>query len=117
MGQTGRPLFKHMARRPTITTSPFTFGHICGTYDKTEQGVWELYLSSHNSPDGSMAPGVHFLGAEPGQELMNLHPWTRPGGLVTSTADAGINDTEWRHVAWQYEAGGGSSSTVSGRGC
>ena len=84
---------------------PFTFGHICGTYDKTEQGVWELFLSSHSSPDGSMTPGVHFLGAEPGQELMNLHPWTRPGGLVTSTADAGINDTEWHHVAWQYEAG------------
>ena len=35
---------------------------------------------------------------------MNLHPWTRTGGLVTSTADAGINDTEWHHVAWQYEA-------------
>ncbi len=83
---------------------PFTFGHICGTYDKTEQGVWELYLSSHNSPDGSMAPGVHFLGAEPGQELKDLHPWSRPGGLVANTADAGINDTEWRHVAWQYGA-------------
>ena len=100
----GGPLQAH-GEKADDHHQPFTFGHICGTYDKTEQGVWELYLSSHNSPDGSMAPGVHFLGAEPGQELMNLHPWMRPGGLVTSTADAGISDTEWRHVAWQYEAG------------
>ena len=83
---------------------PFTFGHICGTYDKTERGVWELYLSAHNSPDGSMAPGAHFLGAEPDQELMNLHPWTRPDGLVVDSAKAGIYDTEWHHIAWQYES-------------
>ena len=83
---------------------PFTFGHICGTYDKTERGVWELYLSAHNSPDGSMAPGAHFLGAEPEQELMNLHPWTRPDGLVVDSAKAGIYDTEWHHIAWQYES-------------
>lgn len=83
---------------------PFTFGHICGTYDKTEQGVWELYLSSHNSPNWNMAPGVHFLGAEPDQLLMDLHPWSRPDGLVAATVDAGITDTEWHHVAWQYGA-------------
>ena len=101
----GGPLQAH-GEKADEHHQPFTFGHICGTYDKTEQGVWELYLSSRNSPDGSMAPGVHFLGAEPGQKLMDLHPWTRPGGLVVGTADAGINDTEWHHVAWQYEAGG-----------
>lgn len=82
---------------------PFTFGHICGTYDKTERGVWELYLSAQNSPDGSMAPGAHFLGAEPEQELMDLHPWTRPDGLEVSSGEAGISDTEWHHVAWQYD--------------
>ena len=100
----GGPLQAH-GEKADDHHQPFTFGHICGTYDKTEQGVWELYLSSRNSPDGSMAPGVHFLGAEPWQELMDLHPWTRPGGLVAATADAGVSDTEWHHVAWQYGAG------------
>ena len=85
---------------------PFDFGHICGTYDNTERGVWELYLSDHNAPNGSMAPGVHFLGAEPEQALLDLHPWTRPRGIVGSAADAGIVDTEWHHVAWQYQADG-----------
>ena len=28
----------------------FDYGHICGTYDSREQGVWELYLSDLNSP-------------------------------------------------------------------
>ncbi|MEE3369027.1 MAG: putative Ig domain-containing protein [Planctomycetota bacterium] len=81
---------------------PFHFGHICGTYDRTERGVWELYLSDINSTDGSMAPGVHFCGAQPDQALMDLHPWHRPKGIVGDPADAGIKDTEWHHVAWQY---------------
>ena len=34
----------------------FHFGRICGTYDNTDRGVWELYLSDQDSPDGSMAP-------------------------------------------------------------
>jgi len=80
----------------------FDFGHVCGTYDNTERGVWELYLSDHNSPDGSMAPGVHFLGAQPDQALKDLHPWTRPKGIVADQADVGISDTQWHHVAWQY---------------
>ena len=39
---------------------PFDFGHVCGTYDTSESGVWELYISNLDSPDGSWAPGVHF---------------------------------------------------------
>ena len=34
---------------------------MCGIYDHTKRGVWELYLSDINSTDGSMAPGVHFF--------------------------------------------------------
>ncbi len=83
---------------------PFDFGHICGTYDNSERGAWELYLSDHDSPDGSMAVGVHFLGAEPEQALKDLHPWKRPEGIVGDPADIGIRDTEWHHVAWQYRA-------------
>ena len=81
---------------------PFDYGHIMGSYDNTERGVWELYLSDSESPDGSMALGVHFLGAEPDQALMDLHPWKRPEGVVGELTDAGIRDIEWHHVAWQY---------------
>ena len=84
------------------THQPFDYGHICGSYDNSKRGVWELYLSDHDSPDGSMAPGVHFLGTEPDQALMDLHPWKRPKGIVGNPEDAGIRDTEWHHVAWQY---------------
>jgi len=84
------------------THQPFDYGHICGSYDNSKRGVWELYISDHDSPDGGMAPGVHFLGAEPDQALMDLHPWKRPKGLVASPEEAGIRDTEWHHVAWQY---------------
>jgi hypothetical protein len=85
-----------------LVDGTFDFGHICGTYDNTERGVWELYLSDHDSPDMSMAPGVHFFGKEPEQNLKDLHPWKRPEGIVTDPTDAGISDTEWHHVAWQY---------------
>jgi hypothetical protein len=81
---------------------PFHFGHICGSYDTTARGVWELYLSDIGSPDGGMAPGVHFLGAEPDQALMDLHPWHRREGIVGDPANAAIRDTEWHHIAWQY---------------
>jgi len=84
------------------THQPFDYGHICGSYDNSKRGVWELYLSDHDSPDGSMAPGVHFLGAKPDQALMDLHPWKRPKGIVGNPKEAGIRDTEWHHVAWQY---------------
>jgi len=84
------------------THQPFDYGHICGSYDNSKRGVWELYLSDHDSPDGSMAPGVHFLGARPEEALMDLHPWKRPRGIVGTPNDAGIRDTEWHHVAWQY---------------
>ena len=33
---------------------------------------------------------------------MDLHPWKRPKGIVGAPNDAGIRDTEWQHVAWQY---------------
>lgn len=42
----------------------FDFGHICGSFDSSEEGVWELFLSTHDSPDGStLAPGVTFASA------------------------------------------------------
>ena len=82
--------------------NPFHYGHVCGTYDKTKKGVWELYLSDTKSTDGSMAPGIHFFGAEEDQALENLDPWHRPQGIVGNRTDAGIRDTEWHHVAWQY---------------
>jgi len=81
---------------------PFHFGHVCGTYDLTNRGVWELYLSDAKSPDGSMAPGIHFFGAAREHALENLDPWHRPAGIVGQRQNAGISDTEWHHVAWQY---------------
>ena len=80
----------------------FHFGHICGTYDNSERGVWELYLSDQAAPDGSTAPGVHFFGAEADQVLRDMHPWIRPEGIVADPSAVGIRDTEWHHVAWQY---------------
>ena len=80
---------------------PFDFGHVCGTYDTSESGVWELYLSNHDSPDGSWAPGVHFA-CGPDLVLKDLHPWKRPAGIVGDRQDAGIRDAQWHHVAWQY---------------
>ena len=81
---------------------PFHFGHICGSYDLSKKGVWELYLSDVKSEDGSMAPGIHFFGKEEDQALKDLHPWHRPSGIVGDRSQAGIRDTEWHHVAWQY---------------
>ena len=81
---------------------PFHFGHICGSYDLSKRGVWELYLSDIKSEDGSMAPGIHFFGDKEEQALKNLHPWHRPDGIVGERSQAGIRDTEWHHVAWQY---------------
>ena len=78
----------------------FDYGHVCGTYDSRESGVWELYLSDLNSPDAGMAPGVHFRSRD--HTWKNLHPWMRPKGMVAPPEDAGIDDTEWHHVAWQY---------------
>ena len=78
----------------------FDYGHICGTYDTTESGVWELYLSELNAPGGGMAPGVHFQSRD--HTWKNLHPWMRPKGMVARHEEAGIDDTEWHHVAWQY---------------
>ena len=82
--------------------SPFHFGHVCGTYDKTRKGVWELYLSDMESTDGSMAPGINFYGAAADQALEHLDPWHRPTGIVGNRSTAGIRDTEWHHLAWQY---------------
>ena len=83
-----------------IPLKKFEYGHICGTYDKSQKGVWELYLSEIDSPNGSMAPGVHFQSAE--HTWKDLHPWKRRQGIVGKVSDAGISDTEWHHVAWQY---------------
>lgn len=81
---------------------PFDFGHICGTYDNTHQGVWELYLAYDGSPDGGMSPGAHFLGAKPEHVLIDLHPWKRREGVVADKEQLAIHDTQWHHVAWQY---------------
>ncbi len=78
----------------------FDYGHVCGTYDTTESGVWELYLSDLNAPGGAMAPGVHFQSRD--HTWKYLHPWMRPKGMVAPPVEAGIDDTEWHHVAWQY---------------
>ena len=78
----------------------FDYGHICGTYDTRESGVWELYLSDLNAPGGAMAPGVHFRSRD--HTWKNLHPWMRPKGMVARREEAGIDDTEWHHLAWQY---------------
>lgn len=94
--------FRAFGDRLREHNQPFDYGHIMGSYDNTERGVWELYLSDSDSPDGSMAVGVHFLGADPDQALMDLHPWKRPEGVVGELTDAGISDIEWHHVAWQY---------------
>ena len=83
----------------------FDFGHICGSYDSAEQGVWELFLSTHDSPDGStLAPGVTFASA--GHRWEGLGPWKYPQGIVATDPDACcVADTEWHHVAWQYDHG------------
>ena len=50
-----------------------------------------------------MAPGVHFQSHD--HTWKNLHPWMRPKGskeMADSREEAGIEDTEWHHVAWQY---------------
>lgn len=100
----GGPLLAFAASGPNAKGERFDYGHICGTYDTTKRGVWELYLSDAESPDGSMAVGVHFFGAQPEQALEDLHPWKRPEGIVGDRAGVGIRDTEWHHVAWQYRA-------------
>jgi len=81
----------------------FDYGHICGTYDNTKRGVWELYISNIDSPDGSMAPGVQFQSAD--YTWKDLHPWARPEGIVAEQSEVGISDIEWHHVAWQYNYG------------
>jgi hypothetical protein len=96
--------FTAFGREETERTHRFDYGHICGTYDSTEQGVWELYLSELGAPERGMAPGAHFFGATAEQALRDLHPWSRPEGIVGEAQAAGIRDTEWHHVAWQYEA-------------
>jgi len=36
------------------------------------------------------------------QALKDLHPWKRPKRNVGVPAEAGIRDTEWHYVAWEY---------------
>ena len=77
----------------------FDFGHICGSFDTSERGVWELCLTTHGSPDaGTLAPAVTFN--SDGHRWEELGPWKYPEG---ATADVCcVSDTEWHHVAWQY---------------
>lgn len=84
-----------------IPLKKFDYGHVCGTYDKSQRGVWELYLSEIDSPNGAMAPGVHFQSAD--HTWKDLHPWKRRQGIVAQLSEVGISDTEWHHVAWQYD--------------
>ena len=82
----------------------FKFGHICGTYDNTEAGVWELFVSDEGIGSGGVAPGVTFASAD--------HVWrglglgSRPGGRLVPLAEATIphGDAGWHHVAWQWRA-------------
>ncbi len=83
-----------------VPLKKFDYGHVCGTYDRSKRGVWELYLSEIDSPNGTMAPGVHFQSAD--HTWMDLHPWKRRKGMVASPSEVGISDTEWHHIAWQY---------------
>ncbi len=83
-----------------IPLMKFDYGHVCGSYDKSERGVWELYISEIDSPDGSMAPGVHFQSAD--YSWKDLDPWKRPEGIVAERSEVGIIDTQWHHIAWQY---------------
>ena len=85
------------------TKRKFDYGHVCGTYDNSKRGVWELYISNIDSPDGSMAPGVQFQSAD--YTWKDLHPWARPEGIVAEQSEVGISDIEWHHVAWQYNYG------------
>ena len=93
----------------------FDFGHICGSYDSAEQGGWELFLSTHDcppdaasaSPGPLLAPGVTFQNSNHVWE--RLGPWKYPEGIIDhgdgddATAACSVTDTEWHHVAWQYE--------------
>ena len=79
--------------------SPFHFGHVCGTYDKTKKGVWELYLSDMESTERSMAPGINFYGAAADQALEHLDPWHRPTGIVGDSSPAGSRETGGAHHA------------------
>ncbi len=79
----------------------FHGGHVCGTYDTTERGVWELYLSDEGDPERGWTPGAHFFGRE--SSLMYLNAWKRPEGLLVPEDEAGIHDTQWHHIAWQFE--------------
>ena len=65
----------------------FDYGHVCGTYDSRESGVWELYLSDLNSPDAGMAPGVHFRSRD--HTWKYLDPWMRPKGMVAPARRGG----------------------------
>ncbi len=81
---------------------PFDFGHVCGTYDTSRRGVWELYIAYDGTPDGGMAPGVNFFDASGRSLLADLHPWKRGGGKTPEADSVSINDTQWHHIAWQY---------------
>ena len=81
----------------------FDFGHICGSFDSAEQGVWELCLSARNAPGGALtlAPAVTFQSSQHRWE--QLGPWSYPDGRRAPEASCAVTDTEWHHVAWQYE--------------
>ena len=94
VGPPGRP---HRRLLPRVSLRP-RLRHL----RQHRTGGLELYLSDQGSSDGSMAPGVHFFGAEPDQALRDLHPYSRPEGTVADPKWVGIRDTAWHHIAWQY---------------
>ena len=89
----------------------FDCEHVCGTYDNTERGVWELYLSDHNPPDGSMAPGVHFLGADPDQALKDM----RVPRALSQTKLTLVSTTGNRPRCLAVRLCGGYTSAIAGR--
>lgn len=83
---------------------PYTFGHLVGTYDNTEAGVWELYLSAQGV-DGGLAPGVNFASSD--HLWSGLGPGTRPAGRTAALESVVVKfeDSDWHHLAWQYSYG------------
>ena len=74
----------------------FHFGHICGTYDNTDRGVWELYLSDQDSPDGKL---IWKMKSPDGRKLFNnRRHLAQLIGLLTEglVRETGLEPTTYR---------------------